>query len=383
MTAATQVRSIEVFRPGTFKGSDGTSYTLTAEQLQQAADAYDPAISQAPIVVGHPRHDAPAYGWVEKMLFRDGRLQAQPIQVEPKFAEMVNAGRFKRISVCFYGPNSPNNPKPGIWYPKHIGFLGAAAPMVPGLKAVEFSEGEQGIIEFADMPLRWYYGIAARLFRRLRDYYIETLGLEKADKVLSEWDVAELETAAVKEAAADSPAFAESEAPAAISEEDKAKLARFADLEAENARLKSEAAARTAEFAEQETQRKAAAEVARKTEIVEFCDGLVTQGRLLPKDKAATIEMIARLPEGEIEFAEGDAQVKKPVAEWVRTFLAGLPVQVDFAERGGARPGQELDLNSADAISKRALEFQESETKAGRTVSIAASVQHVTTGATV
>ncbi len=51
---------------------------------------------------------------------------------------MVKAGRFKSRSASFYHPDNPNNPKPGVYYLRHVGFLGAQPPAVKGLKAVEF-----------------------------------------------------------------------------------------------------------------------------------------------------------------------------------------------------------------------------------------------------
>lgn len=69
----------------------------------------------------------------------DDGLNAEPHQVDPEFAEMVNAGRFKKISASFYTPDAPNNPVPGVYYLRHVGFLGAQPPAVKGLKQAEFA----------------------------------------------------------------------------------------------------------------------------------------------------------------------------------------------------------------------------------------------------
>ncbi|OYW21050.1 MAG: hypothetical protein B7Z43_11640, partial [Sphingomonas sp. 12-62-6] len=42
--------------------------------LAATAAAYDPAKFEAPIVVGHPALDAPAYGWVRGLAFAEGTL---------------------------------------------------------------------------------------------------------------------------------------------------------------------------------------------------------------------------------------------------------------------------------------------------------------------
>ena len=55
--------------------------------------------------------------------------------VEPQFAEMVNTRRFPKRSTAFYTPDHPQNPKPGVWYLRHVAFLGAQPPAVKGLRA--------------------------------------------------------------------------------------------------------------------------------------------------------------------------------------------------------------------------------------------------------
>ncbi|WP_217994839.1 hypothetical protein [Methylogaea oryzae] len=72
--------------------------------MEATARAYDPATHEAPIVVGHPAMDAPAYGWVSAVAYADGALSATPDQVDPAFAELVAAGRYKKISASFYAP---------------------------------------------------------------------------------------------------------------------------------------------------------------------------------------------------------------------------------------------------------------------------------------
>ncbi|WP_152663873.1 hypothetical protein [Sphingomonas sp. SRS2] len=70
-------------------------------------------------------------------------LVADPQDVDVSFAELVRAKRYKKVSAQFYPPNHPANPTPGVHYLKHIGFLGAAAPAVKGLREVSFSEEQQ------------------------------------------------------------------------------------------------------------------------------------------------------------------------------------------------------------------------------------------------
>ncbi|WP_237741485.1 hypothetical protein [Anabaena sp. PCC 7108] len=138
---------LEIFKAGKHTAMDGRTLSFGEGDVTASIKAYDPSIHEAPLVVGHPKADAPAYGWVKNLTGNTGLMQAIPHQVDPTFAEMVNAGRFKKISASFYTPDSPVNPVPGIYYLKHVGFLGAQAPAVKGLKSASFEESEQGILD--------------------------------------------------------------------------------------------------------------------------------------------------------------------------------------------------------------------------------------------
>ena len=108
---------IEVFRPGTFTPMEGEPITYSAADLRALADAYDPAVAPAPVVVGHPATDAPAYGWIESLDYdaAEGRLFANLNEIEPAFADLVKAGRFKKVSMSFFAPSQGHNPVPGTW----------------------------------------------------------------------------------------------------------------------------------------------------------------------------------------------------------------------------------------------------------------------------
>lgn len=143
--------TIELFKPGTYTDSSGARVTLGARELNELVATYDPVADPAPIVVGHPELDDPAYGWVRKLSFTEGKVVAEVEKIEPAFAEAVNQGRYPRVSASFYTPDAPSSPKPGKWYLKHIGFLGGTAPAVKGLGHVAFAAGAQrGVIALAE-----------------------------------------------------------------------------------------------------------------------------------------------------------------------------------------------------------------------------------------
>ncbi len=350
------MKTIQIFKPGKHTSSSGVALSFSEADLKASCDAYDPAKHEAPIVIGHPAQDDPAYGWVKGLSFSGG-IEAIPHQVDPAFAEMVQAGRFKKISASFYGPDSPSNPVPGVYYLRHVGFLGAQPPAVKGLRSPEFSDGETGIVEFGD-----YDDILnASLWRRFRDWLIGEKGLDVADNIIPDYAVSSLEQMANQpdpdDSQAASPSYTEPKGDI-MSAEDKARLTA---LEEENKRLKAEQAAnRIAKI---------------NSGNAAFAEGLVKEGRLLPAHKSAMVAALNFLDgqETTVEFADGDT--KKPIATGLKEIFSKLPKQVEFKEvADGAGAAGDVD---AATLGKLAADFMEAEAAKGRTVSSAEAVKHV------
>ncbi len=141
--------SIQIFKSGQHTDMSGRTLTFDAGDLSATANAYDPRKHEAPLVIGHPATDDPAYGWVAALALSGDRLEAAPRQVDPSFAALVNEERYNRISASFFLPDAPNNPVPGVYYLRHVGFLGAAAPAVKGLRKPTFNlSSSDGVIVF-------------------------------------------------------------------------------------------------------------------------------------------------------------------------------------------------------------------------------------------
>lgn len=348
----------------------GAALEFSESDLQASASAYDPAKHEAPIVVGHPKADAPAYGWVSKLSFAEGGLEADPHQVNPDFAELVASGAFKKVSASFYSPDSPQNPVPGVYYLRHVGFLGAQPPAVKGLRSPEFADAEEGVVEFGD----WDDIQNASLWRRMREWLISRFGLDEADKTIPDYVVGSLEESARQEddPAELTPAPIFSEQP---NEETRVTPEQKAALEAENAQLKQQ-------LAEAQARDKAAQATARHTENAAFAETLVKAGKLLPAHKDFVVAFMDHVAAdaGVIEFGEGDAKQSKTGIDGFKAFLENQPKVVDFQERAGDT-GAVINTDDPLAIHAKAVEFMEAEAKAGRTVDIAAAVAHVTTNA--
>ena len=184
------MKPFEIFKTGKHTSEQGDGLTFTEADLNDIASGYNRELHDAPIVVGHPKGDAPAYGWVASLSVSNGRLVAEPVDLDPAFSDLVKDKKFKARSAAFYKPDHPNNPMPGKWYLRHVGFLGAQAPAVKGLKAVEFADDDAvvfGDIEFGDGASPWIIESMARMFRGVRDYILDKEGVEKAEQLLPQW----------------------------------------------------------------------------------------------------------------------------------------------------------------------------------------------------
>jgi len=377
------MKQLHIFRAGIHQPMQGGALEFRDADLAATAAAYDPALGEAPLVVGHPKTDAPAYGWVRALRAEGGDLVAEPHQVEPAFAEMVQAGRFKKISASFYTPNHPSNPKPGAFYLKHVGFLGAAAPAVKGLRDVAFAADEADVVtlEFAadgavsPWRLSWLMADVGGLFRGIRDWIVAKEGVEAAEKMLPAQTVQRMtdeaarmqgEADAARAAAIPPPAFAETEEKPEVPPET-ADADRIAALDAREAELQ----AREAALVAQEAQR-------RHDEMAAFTEKLVAEARIPQGVVPRILAFAASLPvSGEVSFTEGDATVKEAPLDAFRAVLSALPARVEFRE---VAPAGQVEFAADDpvAIAAAAQAYQAERAAAGQSVSMAAAVDHVT-----
>jgi hypothetical protein len=353
------VRDFEIFRVGKHTAVNGATIDFTAADLAGMAASYDPNLHDAPIVVGHPAMDDPSYGWVRSLRVEGDRLIAVADQVDPAFAEIVRAGRYKTRSAAFYPPDHKSNPKPGGWYLKHIGFLGATPPAVKGLKPVTFASDE-GAVEFAD----WSGLNVATLFSGLRDWMIGQYGQDTADKVLPPDMIDTLKFQAAQPDD-DTTSYSEDRMTQPTAAELEERLRALAEAEARFA-------AQQAAFAESQA-------AARRQGIKIFIDGLVTSGRFPKAEAPGLAAFMEALPAGDasIEFAEAGGKTAKMAPQ---TYLMGLLTRLpNLVEFGEVAPGGEAVAfaDSTEAISAAAAQYIDEQAARGRTVSSAEAVSHV------
>lgn len=325
--------TLHVFRAGTHTATDGNQYTFSEANVADMVASYDPQLSRAPLVVGHPKIDDPAYGWAASFSCNGAEVFAAPEAVDPQFAEMVNDQRFGAISLSVYLPDTPGNPKPGHYYPRHIGFLGAQPPSVKGLQRPQFAEND-GAVEFS-MPLPrrvsslGYY--LKRLFQGLRDRAIESDGAEKAEQLIPQWCIDGIAEATVDDDSLDT-AFAEPiQTPEKTMSKENGNAADFAE---QQQKLDDR---NTALDAREQALRKREDD-ARRADAAEFAEQLVQDGKVLPRHQVGIVELLLAIPAGTVlNFAEADGQAAADhnAADLLRSFLNDLPKQVDFAEKSG------------------------------------------------
>jgi len=326
----------EVFRSGTHTAMNGKTLIFTAEDIDAIAAGYDPAEHEAPLVVGHPKINAPAYGWTEGLKAEGGVLFAKAKDVMPEFEDMVKDGRFKKRSISLLPGNKL----------KHIGFLGAVPPAVKGLKDVAFAQDDEALtIEFGES---WAFESIARIFRRLRDWLIEEKGADEADKIIRDWDIDD-----IKEAGASVPeevplsSYAGKEKKQEVSMGFKDLLKKKVDelpdgLEVDTASPGGQFSEADLNAAKEAGKKEAADEFAQRNkeargkavagEIAAFCEARKKDGKLLPAwEKLGLQDFMASLGhETTIEFAEGAGKTSQ--LDFMKAFLAEIDKVVEFGE---------------------------------------------------
>ena len=292
-------------------------------------------------------------------------LYAEPDQVEPQFAQLVNSGRLKKISASIYLGDTPGNPTPGRPYLKHIGFLGAQAPAVKGLPSAQFNDG--GEAPSFSQPLSGLGWTLRELFQRMRDWVIERDGTEAADRVIPQYQINAIDDVIAHDADAvrAQPSFAEPTSTETDMTQQQT-AAEFAEREATLNTRQADIDAREQVLRDRET-------AAQREDAAEFADGLVQAGKLLPRQRNGVVELLLNLPQGTVlNFSEADGEdaTDHTPGDVLRELLTSLPQQVDFNEKSGdpdrgamtapefaAPAGQAVDAGRMQLHAK-ALDFQ-------------------------
>lgn len=366
---------IPIFRGGEQVDSEGRVHDGDA-LIDKALANFNAARHEPPVCIGHPKDDAPAYGWVKELKKGADKmgnlLLAKFGQLEPTFAALVKDGRFKKRSAAFYPDGTL----------RHVAFLGAMPPAVKGLSDVAFSVGEAASFEFSES---FAWDAIADVFRKMREWLIEKYDQDTADRIVPDWKIDDIRSAA--NPPADEPlqgsykekedkknmnfkekmktflgsiGFDVSKIPdEAIPGEPANKSQQFSEADIEKIKLEAEKKGRDAACAEFAEQQKQARRAALKTEIAAFCEALIKAGKITPATVAFGLpEILFSLAESDDQIEFGEKKEKATAFDRIKALLESATPLIQFNEvatrdkdTGGAgSAGEKLDKLTRDKI---------------------------------
>ena len=129
----------EIFKVGTHTSSNGTTKEYTLDHLNQIAQNHS---EPAPIVVGHPKDNSPAFGWIKNLFVKGESLFAEAADLVPEFIDLLKKKIYKNRSV------SLKQNEDGTLSLNHVGFLGGALPAVKGLAELNLNADDTESFSF-------------------------------------------------------------------------------------------------------------------------------------------------------------------------------------------------------------------------------------------
>lgn len=381
---------IELLKPGTWKDRTGKVVTITKETLARIHDNYK-SENPAHILIGHPdKPKVPSFGVIESLKMAGDVLMCKPGNVVAEFAALVGKGAFPGVSAGLSADCSRLD---------HVSFLSAEKPAIDGLKPVlEFSAKPETVIISVDISenfnktefsaagldwLKWRVKDIGMLLRNLKNYLIEKDGQEKADKLMDEWRVTELQNdppeSNVNQFSQGGTMDFEklyTELKAAVD----GLLAKFAkpgmtefsahveSVVADNERLKTENAALQTKCATFEAEK-------RTLEFSSFVEKLITEGRVLPDQKAAKVAMLETMHKATpVEFSSANG-AKSPLDQY-RDELKALPIVAPkTGESRGPEFGASGNIDGVDLGNKMSAYMTEMAAK-GTPVNVMEARKH-------
>lgn len=317
---------LHLARPGSFIDMHGQAVDLPPALLAALAASYDPARYAAPLVIGHPKINGPAFGHLASVEVTADGLFGIPADVDPFFADAVRSQKYPQRSLSFWPADHPSSPTPGQPYIRHLGVLGAVPPAIPGLRGADLAAADEAVTQ--------------------------------------------IDFTAPASASASPP-----EDPSMPDLDPVALAAQVADLAAKTQQL----ADREAALAAREATAAAHAAALAKAQEISFCDGLASEARIRPADIAPLAEALLLLNEQSAApcFAAAESDTPQTPGAWLRGWLATLPPLVELgsvATTGRYQPPAPQDDR---AVAQRARHYQRQMGEAGTPISFTAAVEAV------
>jgi hypothetical protein len=330
---------IEIFRAGDY----GEKGNWTPEKLAAVVSNFKSGAWKPPAVLGHPKNDSPAMGWVEDLALEGAVLKAKFEKVQPQLEAHVAEGRFPNRSAAFYMDPQGNGPML-----RHVGFLGATPPEVKGLEAIKFSDGEFIAIDFKEEEEAMDANeIKKTVTTEIRDFF-KNLFAEKRNEPA---------------------AFTEEEVQKRIDAANKPLLEAMSKLSTqfeESVKKANETSAATT----------AAAKLA---SVADFIKARKAANQWVPAFSEAGLEKVLEhlaVAGGTVKFGEAGKEKESSALDVVKTFLEKLPAIVPLRELAtmGAEHAENLKPH---LVAKKAMDYQAEQGTKGVTVGAAEAVAHV------
>lgn len=129
-----ETKWVDVMRSGEWQDMHGQIVRFDQRDLDAMISNFEAGERRVPLVIGHPKTNDPAYGWVSSLRRMGDVLQAKFAQVHRDVVNLVQEGRYKNVSLSLFQDKSL----------RHVGLLGAVQPAVSGLQPVTFASGPVG-----------------------------------------------------------------------------------------------------------------------------------------------------------------------------------------------------------------------------------------------
>jgi len=365
--------------------SNGTKKVWSGEELDQIVTNTKKLIdnnifSGAPMVIGHPKTDAPAYGWIQDLKREGNVLSVKGDKLHDEFAEGVEKGLWPNRSIRI-GKGADG------FYLKHVGFLGAVPPAIEGMDSIYNANTDDECFDYAYQD-SITPNILSRMMRRFREFIINKYDVETADSVIPDYEIENLSEHAKDlrdEGIKSTPSYSKPKPTKTGDEPMSAFTKEQLDAAVEKAVTKAKEEG-NAEFTQKEEAHKTALTAERnKRLVVEFnknISALVDDGKLLPAQAEGMSEFMLQLSdadEANFEFSagkDGKGTIKKSPLDWFNDFTKALGKQIDFKE-SGAGESSGVDGDDAQAIANAAVEFQKEQADKGITISVSQAVAHI------
>jgi len=323
---------VDAFKVGKHTDSAGNTREWTPEDLQKIATTYNETKDRkAPVVLGHPTSDAPAYGWVDSVRVVGDKLQAKLTELNDGFVEALKAGAYKMRSISLY-------PNMNV---RHLGFLGAMQPAVAGLAPFKFEENDSATTydfeQEEDEMATEFTQDDVKAIKRENSFFKKVFDLFKID---TQAVADHTETATENKGAENMAETKTVETPAV------APVENFAE---QIATLKTELAAVVAERDTLKAEAVSTEVKARLAEHKSFCDALVTEGRMRPVDlEQHVLNMELRFGADSGKFSETNKETTS--LDSYKEYLGSLPKVAYFEEI--ATKGKASDHSEGDVSDK-------------------------------